>query len=111
MHEDLRQRLLGMAEEDERVRAELAATGELFRSYPPRMAEVHNRNANERQVMIEQHDWPGKSLVGEDGARAARLILLHAIGNPALQRRALPILQDASARGEATPAHAAYLED
>jgi Family of unknown function (DUF6624) len=100
-----------MAEEDERVRAELAACGELFRSYPPRMAEVHNRNGNELQVVIDQHGWPGRSLVGEDGAEAAWLILLHAIGNSALQRGALPILQDAIARGEAPLAHAAYLED
>jgi hypothetical protein len=111
VHSGLRRRLLDMAEEDERVRAELAASGELFRSYPPRMAEVHNRNGNELQVVIDQHGWPGRSLVGEDGAEAAWLILLHAIGNPALQRGALPILQDAIARGEAPPAHAAYLED
>ena len=71
---------MDMAEEDERVRADLAATGELFRSYPPRMAEVHHRNGNELQVVIEQYGWPGKFLVGEDGAKAAWLILLHAIG-------------------------------
>ena len=108
---ELTQRLSDMAAEDQRVRAELAATGELFQGYHPRMAEVHRRNAQELEAIIELYGWPGKSLVGDAGANAAWLILQHAIGNPALQRKCLPVLQEASARGEMEPAQAAYLED
>ena len=75
MDNELKQRLVGMVEEDARVRAELAATGELFLGYAPRMAEVHNRNAQALQAIIEQFGWPGESLVGEEGARAAWFIL------------------------------------
>lgn len=100
-----------MAEEDGRVRAELAATGELFEGYAPRMAEVHLRNARELEAVIGVYGWPGRSLAGEDGARAAWLVLQHAIGSPSLQRRCLPLLREAVARGEAEPADAAYLED
>jgi hypothetical protein len=111
MRDELRRKLLSMAEEDGRVRAELAATGELFQTYAPRMAEVHGRNARALESFIEEHGWPGKSLVGDDGAQAAWLVLQHAIGEPALQRKCLPVLRDAAARGETEPAHAAYLED
>lgn len=111
MNTELKRQLLEMVEEDQRVRAELAATGELFQGYAPKMAEVHHRHAQELEAMIEQYGWLGKSLVGDDGANAAWLILQHAIGNPELQRRSLPILQEAVASGEAEPAHAAYLED
>lgn len=111
MDAELRRRLLKMVEEDGRVRAELAATAELFQAYAPRMAEVHSHNARELASMIEQHGWLGKSLVGEDGAEAAWLILQHAIGDPELQRGCLPRLKEAVARGDAPPAHAAYLED
>lgn len=111
MREGLRRKLLAMAEEDQRVRAELAATGELFQGYAPRMAEVHDRNARELESLIEEHGWPGKSLAGGDGADAAWLVLQHAIGNPALQRKCLPLLREAADRGETEPAHAAYLED
>lgn len=45
MNDELKQRLVEMVAEDQRVRAELAATGELFQGYAPRMAEVHRRNA------------------------------------------------------------------
>ncbi|MFL6209813.1 MAG: DUF6624 domain-containing protein [Pyrinomonadaceae bacterium] len=111
MNDELRQRLLAMAEEDQRIRSELAATGELFKGYHPRMEEVHRRNAQALTDVIAEHGWPGKSLVGADGAHAAWLVLQHAIGNPALQRGCLPLLQEAVTRGEMEPAHAAYLED
>lgn len=107
----IRDRLIALAEEDDRVRAELAAAGELHQGYAPRMEAVHRRNAAELEAILARVGWPGKSLVGEEGASAAWLILQHAIGNPALQRRCLPLLEDAVARGEAEPAQAAYLED
>lgn len=111
MNTELKQRLLEMVKEDQRVRAQLAATGELFRGYAPKMAEVHRRNAQELESVVEKFGWPGKSVVGEEASNAAWLILQHAIGNPKLQRRSLPILREAVAQGEAEPAHAAYLED
>lgn len=111
MNTELKRQLLEMVEEDTRVRAELVATGELFQGYAPKMAEVHHRTAQELETMIEQYGWHGKSFVGEDGANAAWLILQHAIGHPELQRKCLPILQEAVERGEAEPAHAAHLED
>ena len=89
MNDALRNELLDMAAEDLRVRAELAADGSLFYGYHPRMAEVHRRNAARLDAVIEEHGWPGRSLVGEDGAEAACLILHHAIGDPPLQRRGL----------------------
>lgn len=111
MDNELKQRLLGMVAEDARVRAELLATGELFLGYSPRMAEVHNRNAQALQAIIEQSGWPGKSRVGEEGARAAWFILQHAIGQSNFQRTCLPLLKDAVARREADPATVGYLED
>jgi hypothetical protein len=93
------------------VTVELAATGELYRGYAPRIEEVHRRNARELLALVEAHGWPGKSLAGEDGMHAAWLVLQHAVGEPAVQRGCLPVLRDAAARGEATPAQVAYLED
>jgi hypothetical protein len=110
MNAALRGELLGLAEEDRRVRAELAAAGALFEGYHPRMAEVHARNAARLTAIIDRHGWPGRGLVGEEGARAAWLVLQHAIGNPALQRRGLALLQ-AAARGEVPAAEVALLHD
>ncbi|MBC8136378.1 MAG: hypothetical protein H8F28_10875, partial [Fibrella sp.] len=108
---EIENHLISLADEDRRVRAELAATGELFVGYASRMEAVHRRNAGELEAIIAQCGWPGKSLVGVEGANAAWFILQHAVGNPTLQRRCLPLLQEAIANGEAEASHAAYLED
>lgn len=102
---------MDMVENDARVRTELVASGELFHGYHPRMAEVHSRNAARLDAIVQQHGWPGKSLVGDAGAAAAWLILQHAIGNPPLQRKCLPLLIESAQAGEIEAAHAAYLED
>jgi hypothetical protein len=105
------QELERMADDDTRLRTELLATGELFEGYHPRMEATHRRNAARLKEIIAEHGWPGKSLVGEEGATYAWLILQHSIGDPELQRHGLELLRDAVARGEAPATHAAYLED
>ena len=110
--EPLRRALLTMARLDLSTRAELAASGALFNAgYEPRMARVHQRNAQRLRRIIESVGWPGSDLVGGDGAEAAWLILQHAISEPDLLRRALPLLKAAALEGKADPAHAAMLED
>src|SRR5262249_58872924 len=59
----LRDELLAMAGEDQRVRAELAADGSLFDGYHPRMEEVHRRNAARLTAIIEGHASPRPPLV------------------------------------------------
>jgi hypothetical protein len=111
LNQALREQLLAMAAEDARVRAELAATGELFRGYAPRMEDVHRRNARALLAIVREHGWPGEALVGRDAMHAAWIVLQHAIGEPDVQRGCLPILREAAAGGDATPAQVAYLED
>jgi len=111
VNEALRAELLAMAERDNRVRAELAATGELFDGYNARMAAVHAEHAAALQRLIAEHGWPGRSLAGEDGAEAAWLILQHAIAHPELQRSSLPLLKASAEAGEVPPFQVAYLED
>jgi hypothetical protein len=62
---------------------------------------VHESNAQRLEKIIDAFGWPGASLVGEDGAEAAWLILQHAISKPILQRRCLPLLQRAAEQGQA----------
>jgi hypothetical protein len=107
----IRVELLAMAQEDLRVRAELAADGTLFEGYHPRMREVHDRHAARLARILDDHGWPTESRAGPDGAEAAWLIVQHAIAHPALQRRALGQLVAAAARGEVPPWQPAMLED
>ncbi len=107
----LRDDLLSMAAEDERVRTELARDGTLFDGYHPGMREVHERNADRLAALLEQHGWPTRALVGEDGVQAAWLVAQHAISRPALQRQALALLRAATSTGEVPAAQVAMLED
>ena len=103
--------LLAMAREDLDTRALLAGDGSLYAGYHPAMRAVHECNASRLLAILEIHGWPCQSLVGEAPARAAWLVLQHAIGSPALQRRGLALLRDAAARQEVPAWQVAMLED
>jgi hypothetical protein len=107
----IRSELLAMAEEDLRVRSELAADGSLFGTYHPRMRAVHDVHASRLASMFEQWGWPGEPQVGADGAKAAWLIVQHAIAQPQIQRRALEALRTAAARGDVPQLQPAMLDD
>jgi hypothetical protein len=107
----IRRELLAMVEEDQRVRTELAADGSLFDGYHSRMRAVHDANAARLDAILRHRGWPGEPQVGEEGAKAAWLIVQHAIAQPAIQRAALEALRLGSARGEVPPLQPAMLED
>lgn len=109
--ESLRRALLELADEDLRVRRQLEVEGELTGGYHPRMEALHSDNAARLRAIIDDHGWPSASLVGEDAAEAAWLVLQHAIGDPSLQRRGLELLEAAVASGDAPAWQAAMLED
>ncbi len=100
-----------MAAEDLSLREELAADGSLFEGYHPRMQQVHKSNAEGLLKIMQEHGWPGRSLVGEDGAEAAWLIAQHAIAEPDVQRQALKLMREAAEQGEAQLWQVAMLED
>jgi hypothetical protein len=109
--EDLRQMLLAMAAADQALRTELAADGSLFSAYHPRMAALHRQHAQRLLAILETQGWPTTSVVGEDGAEAAWLIVQHAIGSAAVMRQGLAFLSAAAERGEAEWWRVAQLDD
>jgi hypothetical protein len=111
MDEDLRADLIKWIAEDDETSERLARDGSLFVGYHPQMEAVHRRNAARLREVLTQVGWPRRELVGQDGASAAWRIVQHAIGEPALLRGCLPLLQAVAAEGEADPAEVAMLED
>jgi len=100
-----------MARGDLTLREDLTRDGSLFQGYHPRMEALHQRHATRLAALIDAHGWPGRSRVGRDGARAAWLILQHAIGNPPLMRRGLTLLRGGVREGEVSALEVAMLED
>ena len=108
---DIQRELLALIEDDQRVRAELVADGSLFDGYHPRMRAVHDHNAERLASILHERGWPGEPRVGPEAAKAAWLIVQHAIGRPAFQREALEVLKLAAARGQVPASQPALLED
>ncbi|MBC8120347.1 MAG: hypothetical protein H7Y22_00750, partial [Gemmatimonadaceae bacterium] len=96
---------------DKRVAKALTLEGVLEDGYHPRMEAVHRANAEALRAIIAEHGWPGRALVGDEGVKAAWLVVQHAIGEPAFMRASLQMLREASARADAPRWMSAYLED
>jgi Family of unknown function (DUF6624) len=107
--------------------ARMAAVDQELRELPPgdehefsrplsveermRWAQVDVGNTDRLKEIIEEHGWPGKSLVGEEGALNAWLIAQHADRQLDFQRHALSLLAEAVEHGEANARELAYLTD
>jgi hypothetical protein len=72
---------------------------------------VDAANTARMQAIIAACGWPGRSLVGVDGAQAAWLLVQHADHDPAFQRACLELLGHAVQAGEADARQYAYLTD
>jgi hypothetical protein len=115
INEALRQELLAMQSRDQELRQVLstkhgagAPVEQAELEQIMNMDEVHTARMQE---IIQRYGWPGRSLVGEDGAQAAWLLLQHADQVPEFQKQCLELLQTAVLANEASPAHLAYLTD
>jgi len=65
---------------------------------------------NRLRRIVAERGWPGRSLVGQDAADAAFLIVQHSPSDP-FQRDMLPVLTAAADSGEAAAADVAMLTD
>jgi hypothetical protein len=118
MRSELRAELMRRAGQDQAARAELvrrAEQGQAGRAEPEpdwdTVAPVDADNLAWLKNIVAEVGWPGRSMVGEDGAHAAWLLAQHADRDPAFQRRCLDLITEAARCGEAAPAELAYLTD
>jgi hypothetical protein len=78
---------------------------------PEAFGQVDAENLPWLKKVITEIGWPGRSIVGDDGASAAWLLVQHADSDPAFQRQCLELLTVAASHGEAAKAQVAYLTD
>jgi hypothetical protein len=108
MNDRLAQELAAMVAEDQRLRANIE---DLDDDCLMEMSRVDYANTARLEQIIDEHGWPGKTLVGERGAHDAWLLVQHAGHRLDLMQRALGLLREAVARGEAEAKQLAYLDD
>ncbi|HEY0944640.1 MAG TPA: DUF6624 domain-containing protein [Opitutaceae bacterium] len=92
----LRQELVAMAAEDQRVRKDVGASmsAEQF----DEMQRVDLQHTERLSAIVAEHGWPGRSLVGEDAASKAWLLVQHC--ELEFQERCLPVIERAMTAGE-----------
>jgi hypothetical protein len=127
--EALRRELLSMTAEDQSARAkmmqELQQAGMPIGShvdqsdpkYLAAMAKVtaelsaiDDKNRARLKEIVKLHGWPGKSMVGKDGANAAWLLVQHADADHEFQKSCLALME-AMPEGEVAKQGVAYLTD
>jgi hypothetical protein len=75
------------------------------------MREADAENLPWLKRLVAERGWPGRFLVGDDGAHAMWLLTQHADADPAFQRHCLELLTAAVDAGEASRTERAYLTD
>jgi hypothetical protein len=112
----LREELVAMGKEDQRLRGEGQKLWETKGPDSPEAKAVWDRQAvldrtNQARLkeIVAEHGWPGVRLVGLGGADAAFLIAQHA--DLKTQSHYLPMVKAAVKRRDALPFWAAMLED
>jgi hypothetical protein len=83
---------------------------EILKAETEKMHQVDAKHRARLTKIIDEHGWPGKSLVGLEGAQAAWLIVQHSDADVKFQRRCLELLKSA-AEGEVKMDHIVYLTD
>lgn len=109
MNKQLRDELLARMEKEQNLRAALIDHPEDVQLMM-HMLEVDAQNTMWLDEIIGQYGWLTYSLVGEDGAQAAFLIVQH---SPSLQfqKKCLELLEQAVNQNEADTISLAYLTD
>ncbi len=115
LNEALRDELSARAVSDQAIRdtfVQIMQRGEVpDLSLGLRMLAVDSANTNWLKQVIAENGWPGRSLVGQEGAHTAYLIAQHAVHDAAFQTEVLLLLEAAYRAGEAEGGEVAYLAD
>jgi hypothetical protein len=107
----LRAELVRLGREDQAARDGFgAAAARNDTTYARQLMAGDSARTRRLREIVQARGWPGRALVGEDGARAAWLILQH---SPSIefQRTMLPVLWAAAERGDVSKSDVAMLTD
>ncbi len=112
MDDELVAELLTRRDEDQRVRRQVSGfvgqpEARVPDELPAKWERVDSANTAWLGELLATRGWPGRTLVGDDGAQAAWLLAQHADREPGLQQAFLDALREAVGSGEASPAHLA----
>jgi hypothetical protein len=95
----------------QRLRAELVASGEINESLHPRLIELNRAHASRLRQIIAVFGWPGFTLVGDQGARAAWRLAMHSYAEPDFMRQCRDLVDSATQNQDAPRWQFAMIDD
>ena len=111
MHEKITTQLIQLKKDDLKLRDKLIQNKQLGNGYNPEMAQLHNRNAEILNEIIETIGYPTIDKVGKEASAAAWLVIQHAIGQPKFMKKCVKLLKEKAIENEVNPIELAYLTD
>ncbi|MCY1036093.1 hypothetical protein OV207_31960 [Corallococcus sp. BB11-1] len=108
---ELRGHLLRLDRLDHALRSEWTTTEFKDRALERKLTALTTAGIAWLRDVIQEHGWPGHTLVGRAAAAAACRLVLHAECSLTFHRQCLRRLQDAAAQGEVPLQQVAYLTD
>lgn len=112
-HPELQTKILDMAAQDQAVRQEWIDVGveNASQDLMMRLMMTDLQNTAEMKKIIENHGWPSVEMIGQDGVKAAFLLVQHADKDPNFQRQMLPHIRAAYEKGQISGQEVALLTD
>jgi hypothetical protein len=108
----LRVELLKMERVDQEARKRWACSQSKVEELLKIAEEIDKPHTRRLKEIVEKYGWPGKSLVGRDGSKAAWLLVQH-VGRDVMEflEQALALMKQGAATGEVALHDVAYLGD
>ena len=104
-------KIIDLKNKDLKLRNELIKKEELSNGYNEEMEALHNANAKELSLIIDEIEYPTIDKVGKEASEAAWLIIQHSIAQPEFMKKSAEMLKKAVQENKADPISLAYLTD
>jgi hypothetical protein len=122
--ETLREELLRRVKEDQAARLEIVEWMKRYQLADPerlkkmndepivkKLLQIDHSNTKWLKEVIDKYGWPCRSMVGDDGAHSAWLLVQHADNDREFQKSCLEMMKKLAPQGEVSKSDLAYLTD
>lgn len=111
VYKSIAEKIIELRNTDFALREKLAKSGELSEGYNEEMKQLHNKNANILNDIIDAIGYPTFDKVGKEASDATWLIIQHSVGQPEFMRKCVALLENAVKENRADVKSLAYLTD
>ncbi|MCJ8155186.1 hypothetical protein MKJ01_15570 [Chryseobacterium sp. SSA4.19] len=108
---NIAEKIISLKNADLELRDRLAKDGQLGEGYNEDMKNLHTRNAEKLEKIIDQIGYPTADKLGKEASEAAWLVIQHSINHPGFMKKCMRLLEAAAHENESEKIHLAYLTD